>query len=349
VKEKRVLRRRGVLLTPHGQGKLNAARRQMELQDNQGQRFTLEELCHRTQLSLKTITKVLDAKTTVDRQTLEAFFCAFGLTLDRADYQFPEAGQTPRSAPTSPHPFTPPYALRAGRAYDSVTPAESLREQGRPFPHSPTPPPLYSPTTSWGEAIDVSHFYGRQQELEALEQWIVLDRCRLIALLGMGGMGKTALSIKLAQTVQPHFEFVLWRSLRDAPQLSEVLADIVPILSQQQEVKLPPGQTAQIAQLINYLRQHRCLLVLDNAETILQTGQGVGRYLPGYEIYGDLLQQVGEGVHQSCVILTSREKPGEIAVLEGDYLPVRSHALPGLKAPDSEALFQAKGHWSVKG
>ena len=318
--EKRILRRRGVVLTPQGQEKLNAARRQMELQDNEGQRFTLEELCDRTQLSLKTITKVLDAKTTVDRQTLEAFFCAFGLTLDRADYQFPEAGQTPGSAPTSTHP---------------------------PIHFSTHPLPL--PTTSWGEAIDVSHFYGRQQELEALEQWIVLDRCRLIALLGMGGMGKTALSIKLAQTVQPHFEFVLWRSLRDAPQLSEVLADIVPILSQQQEVKLPPGQTAQIAQLINYLRQHRCLLVLDNAETILQTGQGVGRYLPGYEIYGDLLQQVGEGVHQSCVILTSREKPGEIAVLEGDYLPVRSHALPGLKAPDSEALFQAKGHWSVKG
>ncbi|TVP64515.1 MAG: hypothetical protein EA342_16270, partial [Leptolyngbya sp. LCM1.Bin17] len=308
MKEKRVLRRRGVLLTPHGQGKLNAARRQMELQDNEGQRFTLEELCGRTQLSLKTITKVLDAKTTVDRQTLEAFFCAFGLTLDRADYQFPDP-----SPPLLPHLTTPP---------------------------SHHPP---SPTTSWGEAIDVSHFYGRQQELEALERWIVLDRCRLIALLGMGGMGKTALSIKLAQTVQSHFEFVLWRSLRDAPQLSQVLADILPILSQQQEVKLRPGQTAQIAQLINYLRQHRCLLVLDNAETILQTGQGVGRYLPGYEIYGDLLQQVGEGVHQSCVILTSREKPGEIAVLEGDYLPVRSHALPGLKAPDSQALFQAKG------
>ncbi|WP_159786208.1 NB-ARC domain-containing protein [Sodalinema gerasimenkoae] len=285
---------------------MNTARRQIELQDNEGQRFTLEELCDRTQLSLKTITKVLDAKTTVDRQTLEAFFCAFSLTLDRTDYQFPD---TADKAPTIP--------------------------LVSPLPHPPT--------TSWGEAIDVSHFYGRQKELEALEQWILLDHCRLIALLGMGGMGKTALSIKLAQTVQPHFEFVVWRSLRDAPQLSDVLADILPILSQQQEVKLRPGQTAQISQLMHYLRQHRCLLVLDNAETILQTGQTVSHYLPGYEAYGDLLQQVGEGIHQSCVILTSREKPGEIAVLEGNYLPVRSHALPGLKAPDSQALFQAKG------
>ncbi|TVQ13803.1 MAG: NACHT domain-containing protein, partial [Leptolyngbya sp. DLM2.Bin27] len=204
-------------------------------------------------------------------------------------------------------------------------------------------PPLPTPHTSWGEAIDVSLFYGRDQELEILEQWVVRDRCRLILLLGMGGMGKTALSVKLAQTVAPQFEFVLWRSLRDAPQLSDVLADLLPILSCQQDVKLPVGQTAQIARLVQYLRQHRCLLVLDNAETILQSGDAVGRYLPGYEAYGELLHQVGEGVHQSCLMLTSREKPGEIAALEGDRLPVRSYALPGLKASDSQALFQAKG------
>ncbi|WP_206069873.1 NB-ARC domain-containing protein [Nodosilinea sp. P-1105] len=335
--EKRILRRRGVVLTPQGQEKLNAARRQMELQDNEGQRFTLEELCDRTQLSLKTITKVLDAKTTVDRQTLEAFFCAFGLTLDRRDYQFPEVGQTPGSAPTESDYSSVGQTLGSAPTSPPSTPLRAGHLPISPSPHLPIP------TTSWGEAIDVSHFYGRQQELEALEQWIVLDRCRLIALLGMGGMGKTALSIKLAQTVQSHFEVVMWRSLRDAPQLSDVLADILPILSQQQEVKLPPGQTAQIARLMDHLRQRRCLLVLDNAETILQTGQAVGRYLPGYEAYGDLLQQVGAGSHQSCLLITSREKPGEIAALEGDHLPVRSHALPGLKALDSQALFQAKG------
>jgi ATP-dependent Clp protease ATP-binding subunit ClpA len=63
----------------------------------------------------------------------------------------------------------------------------------------------------WGEAIDVSFFCGRETELATLSQWIEEDRCRLIAILGMGGMGKTALSVKLAHQLQDRFEFVIWR------------------------------------------------------------------------------------------------------------------------------------------
>nr|WP_052325900.1 NB-ARC domain-containing protein [Hassalia byssoidea] len=69
----------------------------------------------------------------------------------------------------------------------------------------------------WGEAIDVSIFYGRTDELTKLQQWIEQDKCRLITLLGMGGIGKTALSVKLAQLVQEGFEFVIWQSLRNSP------------------------------------------------------------------------------------------------------------------------------------
>ena len=62
----------------------------------------------------------------------------------------------------------------------------------------------------WGEAPDVLEFYGRAEELATLQQWITEDKCRLIALLGMGGIGKTALSVKLAKTVarENHFQFI---------------------------------------------------------------------------------------------------------------------------------------------
>ncbi|HEY9596884.1 MAG TPA: hypothetical protein V6D33_04380 [Cyanophyceae cyanobacterium] len=56
---KKVTRRRGAILTPQGYKKLQDARRQSEIQENFGERYTLEELSERTRLSLNTVTKVL--------------------------------------------------------------------------------------------------------------------------------------------------------------------------------------------------------------------------------------------------------------------------------------------------
>jgi len=195
----------------------------------------------------------------------------------------------------------------------------------------------------WGEAVEVSVFYGRTEELNTLEQWIICDRCRLVALLGMGGIGKTSLSIKLAQKIQDNFDYVIWRSLTNAPLIQDILADIIKFLSNQQETNLPEDTGARISLLIDYLRSSRCLLILDNAESILQGDNDAGQYREGCEQYGKLIQRIGDTSHQSCLILTSREKPGEIATSEGDNHAVRSFQMPGLKAVEGEEIFQAKG------
>ncbi|NMF61279.1 eIF2A-related protein [Brasilonema octagenarum] len=195
----------------------------------------------------------------------------------------------------------------------------------------------------WGEAVDVSVFYGRTEELAKLEQWITQDGCRLVALLGMGGIGKTSLSIKLAQQIQDKFEYVIWRSLRNTPPIQEILADFIKFLSNQQATDLPEEVGPRISLLIEYLRASRCLLVLDNAESILQGGDKAGEYREGYEEYGELFRRVGGVSHQSCLIITSREKPQEIASSEGETLPVRSLQLTGLKTRDGEEIFLLKG------
>jgi WD40 repeat protein len=179
-----------------------------------------------------------------------------------------------------------------------------------------------NPTVDWGEAIDVSIFYGRTIELATLTTWLNDEQCRVIALLGMGGIGKSALAAKLTQDIQAQFDFVIWRSLRNAPPLEPLLCEIVGFLSNQQIVQ------ANLRQLLECLRSTRCLVVLDNLETILE-GSPVGQFRAGYEDYGELLRVCGESNHRSCIVLTSRENPAEVSTFEGDHLAVRSLRLMG--------------------
>jgi hypothetical protein len=42
----------------------------------------------------------------------------------------------------------------------------------------------------WGEAPDILGFVGRAAELTTLRGWVLGQRCRLVAVLGLGGVGK---------------------------------------------------------------------------------------------------------------------------------------------------------------
>jgi WD40 repeat protein len=192
-------------------------------------------------------------------------------------------------------------------------------------------------TTNWGEAIDVSHFYGRGVELERLEQWIVDRRCRLVGVFGWGGIGKTAFSVKLARQLEFQFEYVIWRSLRQAIAPNDLLNEILPILIGSEV------QESSIDLLMQQLQQKRCLLVFDNVESILQAGEKNGCYLAGYEAYGELFDRISDEKHQSCLVLTGREKPNGISQREGVNLPVRSIQLTGLSIADAHHILVDKG------
>jgi WD40 repeat protein len=234
-----------------------------------------------------------------------------------------------------------PWSLRHPKSGENrVSLTQSELEQLSTNSYSSDP---LSAHCDWGEAIDVSAFYNRVTELATLEQWIQQDHCRLVSILGMGGIGKTALSVKLAEQVQDKFDYVIWRSLRHAPFLQDLLADLILFLSKQQEVKLPESVDGQISCLMKYLRQHRCLLVLDNVESILRSGECTGRYRQGYEAYGQLIARVSDERHQSCLVLTSREKPAEVSIREGDTLPTRSLHLTGLQSSAGQKILNEKG------
>ncbi|HAG84248.1 MAG TPA: LuxR family transcriptional regulator, partial [Cyanobacteria bacterium UBA12227] len=108
----------------------------------------------------------------------------------------------------------------------------------------------------WGEAPDVSVFYGRGDERVTLKRWIVQERCRLVAVSGMAGIGKTALSVKLAKEIQDEFEWVIWRSLRQVPPIQDFLKILIQLLSPTQEMTIPETVEGRVSWLVNYFRQH---------------------------------------------------------------------------------------------
>ena len=297
-------RKRGVILTTKGLNKLFEARHLQEIEKNYGYRYTLEELSDRTGLVPMTITKVLNCKAGVDKQTLLQLFKAFGLELRKSDYTFP----------------TP-----------ALVDSKSKILRG----------------TDWGDAIDVSVFYGRSDELQILQNWIVNDRSRLVAIYGIGGIGKTALCVKLAQRLQEKFEFVIWRSLRNSPAVEEIITQWIQFFANGREMNLPESVSNKLSLLLSYLKAHRCLLILDSVETIFQGGEPVGQYREGYEDYSELFKLIGEISHQSCLLLTSREKPKEVISLGGASLPVRSLQLLGLKTAEVQAILRSKGIFNV--
>ncbi|HEY9607250.1 MAG TPA: NB-ARC domain-containing protein [Allocoleopsis sp.] len=195
----------------------------------------------------------------------------------------------------------------------------------------------------WGEAPDVTAFYGRTSELATLEQWVVRERCRLISVIGMGGIGKTSLAVKLAEQIQDEFEYLIWRSLRNAPPMQELLVDLIKFLSNQQETDLPETIDGKISRLLEHLRASRCLLILDNAESILSSNGRAGAYREGYEGYGQLFSCIGETRHQSCLVLTTREKPRGISYQEGEHFPIHSLRLSGLAQENIQEIFKKKG------
>src|SRR5437660_912002 len=198
--------------------------------------------------------------------------------------------------------------------------------------------PASGPRVDWGEALDVPSFYGREGELATLAQWVVEARCRVVSVLGLGGIGKSALAVSLMYRLAEHFQVVLFRSLRDAPSCEALLDACLQVLAPQPLSLVPADLEPRISRLLEHLRSSRVLLVLDNLETLLEEGEVRGHLRPGYEGYARLLRRVGETAHQSCLLLTSREKLAELRALECTRRPLYAMRLLGLEATACEQL-----------
>jgi WD40 repeat protein/transcriptional regulator with XRE-family HTH domain len=289
-----------VVLTSSGLARLFAARLELCGREGIGGRPSQEWLAERSGLSVRTVARILTGQAPVDRQSLEALFQAFGLLLEPGDCLHP----------------------------------------GDPAAAGDPPETGGAPTIDWGEALLPGTFHGREEELAMLASWLEVESgCRLISVLGLGGIGKTTLVTRLLQglTREPGrdgkpsgardagFQAIVWRSVRNAPRLESLLREWLATLSPD------PAEGSVLDRFLRVIRERRCLFVLDNFETLLDAGVA-GSFRPDYDDYGELVRMFAETSHRSLLILTSREKPLELERHEGSGQGIETLRLGGSSA-----------------
>jgi predicted ATPase/class 3 adenylate cyclase len=137
--------------------------------------------------------------------------------------------------------------------------------------------------------IQATPFLGREEELKEVIKLIENPSCRLITLIGPGGIGKTRLAIQAAAERIESFShgvfFIPLDPLTSADFLVSTIAEALKFSFYSKE--------DEKVQLLNYLREKQVLLILDNFEHLVE----------GAKIISDILNSAND----VKIIVTSRE------------------------------------------
>lgn len=164
-------------------------------------------------------------------------------------------------------------------------------------------------TNSFTHPLEPSlNFYGRDQELEELEDWFSNEGC-LITLYGPGGIGKTALATKIVKTIAEKFdEIIIENFVYDVP-IQEMLNNL-PLTFRGGDLASRFNQFQLTQKLIHKLQSSRTLILFDegdlrNAEVNSQE----------YLNYQNWFKQLSEfRFEQSFIVLTVQEVPPDMKV-----------------------------------
>ncbi|WP_233258378.1 NB-ARC domain-containing protein [[Phormidium] sp. ETS-05] len=155
----------------------------------------------------------------------------------------------------------------------------------------------------------------------------------MITIYGLSGIGKSQLAVKLIPEIQTEFDYIIWRSLGNAPTFSTLQTQLKQFFS--------PSQPTPLPTIIDYFRSDRCLVILDDLQNIFKPGELAGQYLAGYEDYGKFFKQVATTPHQSCLILLSWEKPRDFTALSSQNRLLQAFHLQGIE-PQAANFLQEK-------
>jgi len=193
-------------------------------------------------------------------------------------------------------------ATVSGRGYQftlSVTTSDDQADRASPPKHN--------------LPFQLTSFVGREREIAQLEGWVTANR--LVTLTGAGGAGKTRLAIEVTSRLVGAFADGVWlvelAALADPRLVPQAVAQAL-------QIKEQPGRPV-IETLVDYLASKRLMLVLDNAEHLLE----------GCVQFVDLVLRRSPEV---AILVTSRERLG----IAGEL----THRVPSLTVPGPDDNLQ---------
>ena len=192
------------------------------------------------------------------------------------------------------------------------------------------------------EMPELGDFYDRTPELQTLTTWILQQRCRLITLTGISGIGKTTLAVQLVQQIKDEFEYAVWYTLDEFPTIEKFQSNLIQLFSNSEKPDLPPTNQKRLP-LIKYLQNHRCLIVLDDIHNLFSSGELAGKYKPDCEEYCTLFKQIEKLSHQSCLMLIGWEQPREVTQVKNQNTSIRTLQLKGLDIAAARGILRDYG------
>ena len=204
---------------------------------------------------------------------------------------------------------------------------DEIREVKKPPPQPPTIPAKPAPPRRNNLPTQPTPFIGREDELAALQDYLEDTEKRLVTIVGPGGMGKTRLSLALAEknlTNGNNFIngifFVNLAPLSEPSQIVSALADAFNFqLASGNQDPRPPKQ-----QILDYLREKQLLLLMDNFEHLLD---GV-----------DLLNEILDVAPNVQILATSRER---LHLHQEQVYPIQGLEFPDWETPEDAVRYTA--------